>query len=136
MPSIIPVNYRDDILPEYRGTPVELLLEYHNLGRAMGATPAPQMLIGMCMDSRKSLRIPNDFAFVLREDSNCIDVGANRGVILAEMCRVAPGGRHIAFEPTPIKARWLRKKFPEVQVEEVAVSDVAGERSERGVPTS
>ena len=27
---------------------------------------APRLLIGMCMDSRKSLRIPNDFAFVLR----------------------------------------------------------------------
>ena len=27
MPEIIPVNYRDDILPEYRGTPVEALLE-------------------------------------------------------------------------------------------------------------
>jgi carbonic anhydrase len=66
MPRIIPVNYRDDILPEYRGTPVELLLEYHNLGRAIGAATAPQLLIGMCMDSRKSLRIPNDFAFVLR----------------------------------------------------------------------
>ena len=66
MPAIVPVNFRDDILPEYRGTPVELLLEYHNLGRAIGATPAPELLIGMCMDSRKSLRIPNDFAFVLR----------------------------------------------------------------------
>jgi carbonic anhydrase len=66
MPRIIPVNYRDDILPEYRGTPVELLLEYHNLGRAIGTVSSPQLLIGMCMDSRKSLRIPNDFAFVLR----------------------------------------------------------------------
>lgn len=66
MPKIISVNYVDDILPEYRGTPVGLLLEYHNLGRAAGAAGAPQMLIGMCMDSRKSLRIPSDFAFVLR----------------------------------------------------------------------
>lgn len=66
MPEIIPVKYGDDILPEYRGTPVGLLLEYHNLGRAAGAAAAPQMLIGMCMDSRKSLRIPGDFAFVLR----------------------------------------------------------------------
>jgi carbonic anhydrase len=65
-PHILPVNFRDDILPEYRGTPVGLLLEYHNLGRAIGSAAAPQMLIGMCMDSRKSLRIPNDFAFVLR----------------------------------------------------------------------
>ena len=66
MPQIISVKHPDDILPEYRGTPVELLLEYHNLGRAMASAPAPQLLIGMCMDSRKSLRIPNDFAFVLR----------------------------------------------------------------------
>ena len=66
MPEIIPVNFRDDILPLYRDTPVGLLLEYHNLGRAIGSVPAPQLLIGMCMDSRKALRIPNDFAFVLR----------------------------------------------------------------------
>ena len=66
MPKIIPVNFLDDILPEYRGTPVGRLLEYHNLGRAIGSVAAPQLLIGMCMDSRKSLRIPNDFAFVLR----------------------------------------------------------------------
>ena len=66
MPQIIPVSYHEDILPEYRDTPVGLLLEYHNLGRATGAAVAPQLLIGMCMDSRKSLHIPNDFAFVLR----------------------------------------------------------------------
>jgi carbonic anhydrase len=66
MARIIPVNYRDEILPEYQETPVGLLLEYHNLGRAIGSVSAPQVLIGMCMDSRKSLRIPNDFAFVLR----------------------------------------------------------------------
>jgi carbonic anhydrase len=64
--QIISVTKRGDILPEYRGTPVELLLEYHNLGHAPTASPAPQLLIGMCMDSRKALRIPNDFAFVLR----------------------------------------------------------------------
>lgn len=66
MATILPVFYRDDILPEYRETPVALLLEYHNLGRALGSAAAPQLLIGMCMDSRKSLRIPHDFAFVLR----------------------------------------------------------------------
>ena len=57
--QIISVTKQEDILPEYRGTPVELLLEYHNLGRATTATPAPQLLIGMCMDSRKALRIPS-----------------------------------------------------------------------------
>lgn len=66
MTEIIPVNYRTDILPEYQGTPAGLLLEYHNLDRALGSGPGRQMLIGMCMDSRKSLRIPPDFAYVLR----------------------------------------------------------------------
>jgi carbonic anhydrase len=66
MAQILPVNFQHDILSEYRGTPVGLLLEYHNLGRAIGSMATPQLLIGMCMDSRKSLRIPNDFAFVLR----------------------------------------------------------------------
>ena len=66
MAQLIPVNYEKDILPEYQGTPVGLLLEYHNLGRAVGSVASPQLLIGMCMDSRKSLRIPNDFAFILR----------------------------------------------------------------------
>ena len=66
MAQITAVNYREDILPEYRDTPVGRLLEYHNLGRAIGTTTPPELLIGMCMDSRKSLRIPNDFAFVLR----------------------------------------------------------------------
>ncbi|MEO7998569.1 MAG: carbonic anhydrase [Gemmatimonadaceae bacterium] len=66
MTKIIPVNYRTDILPEYQGTPVGMLLEYHNLERALGSSSKQQLLIGMCMDSRKALRIPNDFAFVLR----------------------------------------------------------------------
>jgi carbonic anhydrase len=59
MTDIIPVNYREDILPEYRDTPVGLLLEYHNLGRAVGASAKPELLIGMCKDSRKSLRKHN-----------------------------------------------------------------------------
>ena len=59
MPEILPVNYRSDILPEYRETPVGLLLEYHNLDRALGSGPGRQLLIGMCMDSRKALRIPH-----------------------------------------------------------------------------
>jgi carbonic anhydrase len=66
MHEIRPVTTANDILPSYRGTPVGRLLEYHNLGLGPTAVPRPELLIGMCMDSRKHLRIPNDFAFVLR----------------------------------------------------------------------
>ncbi len=66
MPAILPVQTVNDILPIYRNTPVGDLLEYHNLGRPLNGVTRPELLIGMCMDSRKALRIPNDFAFVLR----------------------------------------------------------------------
>ena len=66
MPEILPVAQPDDLLPAYRGTPVGRLLEYHNLGIGPTAVTRPELLIGMCMDSRKHLRIPQDFAFVLR----------------------------------------------------------------------
>lgn len=66
MPEILPVVTAADILPIYRDTPVGHLLEYHNLGRPLSGVVRPELLIGMCMDSRKALRIPHDFAFVLR----------------------------------------------------------------------
>ena len=64
---------------------------------------------------------------ILKPDSNCIDVGAHLGSALGHMLRVAPMGKHIAFEPVGYKARWLRKKFPEVQVFEVCLSNTAGQ---------
>lgn len=65
MTTVVPVTRQSDILEGYRDNPVGRLLEYHNLGRPF-EPEAPNLLIGMCMDSRKALRIPPDFAFVLR----------------------------------------------------------------------
>ncbi len=42
------------------------LLAFHNLGAPHRDFAAPTLLVGMCMDHRKALRIPNNFAFVLR----------------------------------------------------------------------
>jgi carbonic anhydrase len=67
MTSLIPVENAGDILPKYRGTPVERLLRYHNLAESPpSSTGKPEILIGMCMDHRKDLTIPNEFAYVLR----------------------------------------------------------------------
>lgn len=63
---IRPVDSERDIPQHLRGTPLEDLLQYQNLGRELRPVPAPQLLIGMCMDSRKHLRIPDNFAFILR----------------------------------------------------------------------
>ena len=56
-----------DILPAYRGTPIEMLLRYHNLGEPRPATHgSPVLLVSMCMDHRKELHVPNEFAYILR----------------------------------------------------------------------
>lgn len=55
-----------DIPAALRGTPIAELLEYHNLGRELVPAPSPRLLVGMCMDNRKHLRIPDNFAFILR----------------------------------------------------------------------
>jgi len=62
-------------------------------------------------------------SFCLSADSNCIDVGANEGLVLNEILRVAPLGRHIAYEPIPGLARKLEKKYPSVDVRDRALSN-------------
>ena len=57
---------RDDIPQEYRDTAIGLLLEYHNLNRPYENYTSAQLLIGMCMDNRKHLHIPDNFAFIIR----------------------------------------------------------------------
>lgn len=56
----------NDIPAEYRGTPIGLLLEYHNLGRPHDSYSSAQLLTGMCMDNRKHLRIPDNFSYIIR----------------------------------------------------------------------
>jgi carbonic anhydrase len=66
MNRLVSVSSREDILPEYRGTSIAQLLEYHNLNRAYDTYAQAQLLIGMCMDNRKHLHIPDNFAFIIR----------------------------------------------------------------------
>ncbi len=63
---------------------------------------------------------------VARTD-NCVDVGCHLGSMLSLFCRLAPEGRHVAFEALPHKARWLRAKFPDVEIHQLALSDAEGE---------
>jgi carbonic anhydrase len=66
MTKLIPVTKKEDIFPEYRNTPIGLLLEYHNLDRQQEAYESAQLLVGMCMDNRKHLNIPDNFSFIIR----------------------------------------------------------------------
>jgi FkbM family methyltransferase len=66
---------------------------------------------------------------VIHPESNCVDVGSHYGSTLSRFCDLAPKGRHVAVEAIPSKAKFLRRKFPEVDVFEVALSDHAGSAS-------
>src|SRR5436305_12261531 len=48
---------------------------------------------------------------VLAADSNCIDVGANEGAFLEDMIKLAPDGRHHAFDALSGLAATLRAHF-------------------------
>jgi carbonic anhydrase len=66
MNRLLPITSKEDILPEYRDTSVGLLLEYHNLNREYETYTQAQLLVGMCMDNRKHLHMPDNFAFIIR----------------------------------------------------------------------
>jgi FkbM family methyltransferase len=68
-------------------------------------------------------------AATLRNDSNAIDIGANEGSVLASILRVAPAGRHIAYEPIPQLHARLVEQFPSVDVRCEALYDERGTAS-------
>lgn len=66
MHTLIDVRSREDIPVEYQDTPIGRLIEYHNLGRSLETYNQAQLLVGMCMDNRKHLRIPDNFSYIIR----------------------------------------------------------------------
>ena len=66
-------------------------------------------------------------AFALPADANCVDVGAANGLVLSTIVRVAPRGRHIAYEPVADFHEELATRFPQVDLRPIALSDKGGE---------
>lgn len=63
---LIPVLSEADIVAPYKNTPIGLLAEYHNLDRPFEMYDKAQLLVGMCMDNRKHLHMPDNFSFIIR----------------------------------------------------------------------
>ena len=64
---------------------------------------------------------------VLRQDSCCVDVGCHIGSFISAALALAPGGHHYGFEPSRVKAMWLKKKFHDkVQIFQEVVGDSSG----------
>jgi FkbM family methyltransferase len=63
----------------------------------------------------------------LSENSNCIDVGCHKGEILDEILRLAPKGKHLAFEPIPTFYEALKAKYQlAAKIYPYALSDSKG----------
>lgn len=98
--------------------------------RAGLAEPARQAL-QLIQPARRRDRLDNEhlrllLAFSLKEDANCVDIGCNHGVVLADIVELAPAGVHYAFEPIPVLADELTRRFPNVNIRQIALSDQAG----------
>lgn len=66
MNQLISVSKTSDIPSEYQDTYIGRLLAYHNLHHPFDSYTTAPLLIGMCMDHRKRLRIPKNFAYIIR----------------------------------------------------------------------
>ena len=90
----------------------------------------PELLASFYPGARQALReeiaINAILASTLRRDDVYVDIGSNRGQVLREAARVAPQGRHIAFEPIPSLAADLALAFPGIDCRQVALAGRPG----------
>ncbi len=90
--KIIPVDSKKDIPAAYRNTPIGLLLEYHNLKRPFDEYAQAQLLVGMCMDNRKYLNIPDNFAFIIRSGGANLrysEFKVSYAIAVGQVCHIA-----------------------------------------------
>jgi FkbM family methyltransferase len=64
---------------------------------------------------------------IMRDGMNGVDVGCHLGSFLNDMIRLSPSGKHVGVEAIPYKAEWLRRKFPQAEIHQVAASDHTGQ---------
>ncbi|MBX9941361.1 MAG: SulP family inorganic anion transporter [Candidatus Obscuribacterales bacterium] len=67
MSRLVPVRTEDDIPEPLRDTPISTLLKCQNMGQIESSlSDSPELIIGMCIDYRKSLTLPQNCAYVIR----------------------------------------------------------------------
>jgi len=66
---------------------------------------------------------------LVKPDFHCLDIGGHVGSVTYKLSRLTPQGHVTVIEASATKAAMLRKRFPDVTLHEVAVSDTAGEVS-------
>jgi carbonic anhydrase len=122
MHRLIAIQSPSDMPEHLRGTPIERLVFWHNSGDHPVSVDHAELLVGMCMDNRKKLRVPENFAFILRAGggnlrpsefkvSYAVAVGGVRSIAIMvhNHCgMVGLEGRHEQFVQGLVDAGWER----------------------------
>ena len=66
MNRLVSITRKGAIPITYSDSPMGILLEYHNLIRSLNDVASAHLLISMCIDNRKQLRLPKNFAYIIR----------------------------------------------------------------------
>lgn len=66
VPHLSAVQSKEDIPAIYQGTPIGRLFEFQNFNASLVPCDRAELLVAMCMDNRKQLRIPENFAYIIR----------------------------------------------------------------------
>lgn len=74
-------------------------------------------------DDRRVERLLRGF---LHSDARCLDIGAHSGSFLRLFQALAPQGAHVAIEALPELTARLRRRFPDVQVIDIALGETSG----------
>jgi FkbM family methyltransferase len=105
-------------------------LVYRALGgvsRRLGRPQAMGALYGHVRQAeQEAVGIAAALVAGLPASATYVDIGSNRGQLLEQAVRVAPGGRHVAFEPIPSLASELAARFPSVECRSRALGASAG----------
>jgi FkbM family methyltransferase len=85
----------------------------------------PELLAAVSPGAREAqyeaIGIGAVLASALRGSGTYVDVGTNLGQVLREAVRIAPHGRHVAFEPIPGLAAEVARAFPDVDCRQKAI---------------
>lgn len=106
------------------GTPLEKpAVKLRDLTKTLKRRKHPELQEVYVESARAELAMSK----IINNSMNCIDIGAHLGSVLNLISELSPDGKHIAIEPIPYKYEWLKRKFPNVKIFQVALSDTDGE---------
>jgi carbonic anhydrase len=142
MEWLFQIDQEEDIPACLKDTPIGVLLREQNLGHAFETESThPELVIGMCIDFRKQLSVPKDWAYIIRREGANMDgsefaiaLGLSKGIrymalIAHNDCAMANTAEHQdGFVKALVgKYGWSQKKALDFFIEHARSKDIGNE---------